>query len=80
VNVGTLAATEFTTTGGAAYKIPAGYFGELIGALSNNVAIGILLPYGTAPTGAMPEMGAAADLEKNFVLPISIANTNVTDF
>jgi hypothetical protein len=81
VDIGTLAATEFTTLGGGAYKIPAGYFGAFIGGESDNAAIGILLPEANPQgTAATPLIGLAGDLTKNFVLPVEITNTNVAEY
>ena len=82
VNVGTLAATAFTTTGGGDYVFTAGFVGELFAISSNNIALGLLenSPAVQSGTGTFQEQGAAVDLTKNFFYPISLTNTYVTPY
>jgi hypothetical protein len=82
VNVGTLAATTFTTTGGGDYVFTAGFVGELFAISSNNIALGLLenSPAVQSGTGTFQEQGAAVDLTKNFFYPISLTNTYVTPY
>jgi hypothetical protein len=47
--------------------------------IGSNVMAGNLLQF-VSPIGAGPGIGLAGDLSTNFVLPIPLANTNVTLF
>jgi hypothetical protein len=76
VNLGTLASTALTTTGGAAYTVPAGFISGF-GQLADTIGAGVFAPTGGS-TGA--SMGGAYDLSKDLIVPISLANTNVTLF
>jgi hypothetical protein len=78
VNVGSGTTTIATTAGGADYVIPASYLGALSAYASNAVAFGTLAQPTATPTA--PDVGLGYDLEKNFALPIGIANTNVDAF
>jgi hypothetical protein len=80
VDVSTLASTEFKTTGGAAYVMPTNYLGFLEGFSSDNVAAGTLAHEQAASFPKAPTFGVAADLSEDFLLPIKIANTNVSAF
>jgi hypothetical protein len=77
VNVSNLTDTPFTTTGGGDYVFSTGFSGELFAISSNNIALGFLFNFHTAPP---QEDGAAADLSKNFLYPVSITNTNVMPY
>ena len=77
VNVGTLAGTEMTTTGGGDYQIPAGYFGLLELPYSQSVAVGDFLPISNKPSDATPDFGTAGDLIKNFILQVGLPDSNV---
>lgn len=78
VNISTLQNTPFTTTGGGPYIIPSGYTVGVV-VIGSNVMAGNLLKF-VSPLGPGPGIGLAADLSTNFVLPIPLANTNVTLF
>ena len=82
VNVGTLADTPFTTTGGGDYVFGAGFLGGLEALSSNNVAVGVFENEpGLVYHGAtLQEIGAAADLTSNFLYPIVLTNTYVTPY
>lgn len=80
VNVITLAGTDFKTTGAGVYKMPANYLGFLEGFSSDNVAAGTLLHEQSASFPKAAMFGVAADLSEDFLLPIKIANTNVSAF
>jgi hypothetical protein len=80
VNVTTLVSTDFKTTGGSAYKMPANYDGFLEGFSSDNIAAGTLLHEQSANFPKAATFGVAADLSENFLLPIKIENTNVSAF
>jgi hypothetical protein len=73
VNVGTLASTALTTTGGAAYTVPAGYVSGFT-QLSTTIGAGLLAPMGAS--SAVSD-GGAYDLSKDLIVPISLTNTNV---
>jgi hypothetical protein len=75
VNLGTLTSTALTTTGGAAYKVPAGYISGL-GQLANTIGAGLFATMG----GSSASVGAAYDLSKELIAPITLANTNVALF
>jgi len=82
VNVSTLSATPFTTTGGGNYVFPAGFAGSLFAISSNNIALGFFenapaVLYSGSP---LQGDGAAADLSKRFLLPISLTNTYVQPY
>jgi hypothetical protein len=82
VNVSTLAATPFTTTGGGDYVFGAGFLGGLEALSSNNIAVGFFenepgFEYNGNP---LQEIGAAADLTTNFLYPIVLTNTAVTPY
>jgi hypothetical protein len=68
-----LTATALTTTDGAAYTVPSGYYVTLVGFYGTDVATGAL---SEPTTGA--SIGAAVDVSKHVILPISLTNTNVT--
>ncbi len=82
VNVSTLADTPFTTTGGGDYVFPAGFAGEFFAISSNNIALGFLFnePAVVQGTATLQEDGAAADLTKNFLYPVSLTNTYVQPY
>lgn len=82
VDVSTLVAKPFTTTGGIDYVFGAGFSGGLEALSSNNIAVGIFnneaaLEYHGTP---IQEDGAAADLTTNFLYPIVLTNTFVTPY
>jgi hypothetical protein len=77
VNVGTLADTPFTTTGGGDYVFSPGFVGSLFAISSNNIALGFLFNFHTATP---QEDGAAADLTLNFLYPVSLTNTYVAPY
>jgi hypothetical protein len=82
VNVSNLTDTPFTTTGGGHYVFPAGFTGGLAAISSNNIAIGILNNAAAISSGGgtLQEDGAAADLTTDFLLPISITNTEIVPY
>jgi hypothetical protein len=82
VNVGTLADTPFTTTGGGDYVFSTGFVGSLFAISSNNIAVGFLenAPAVIEGTATLQEDGAAADLTKNFFYPVSLTNTYVQPY
>ncbi len=81
VNVSTLADTPFTTTGGGNYVFPAGFIGGLAAVSSNNTAVGFLVNSPALSNGGtLQEDGVAADLTTDFLLPISITNTEVLPY
>jgi hypothetical protein len=82
VNVATLAATPFTTTGGGNYVFSTGFVAELFAISSNNIALGLLInsPAVTQGTATLQEQGAAADLTSNFLYPVIITNTYVAPY
>jgi hypothetical protein len=75
VNLGTLASTALTTTGGAAYTVPAGYLTGFE-QLANTIGGGVLATMG----GTGPILGGAYDLSKDLIVPISLTNTNIALF
>ncbi len=82
VNVGTLADTPFTTTGGGDYVFSAGFTGQLFAISSNNIALGFLFnePAVIQGSATLQEDGAAADLTKIFLYPVSLTNTYVVPY
>jgi hypothetical protein len=76
VNVGTLASTALTTTGGAAYTLPAGFDPGFV-QIANTIGAGVLAPI--SGSGAATQ-GGAFDLSKDLIVPISLTNTNVAVF
>ena len=78
VNVGTLADTPFTTTGGGNYVFSAGFLGAFSAISSNNIAVGdIENEPAVILGGALQVDGVAADLSKNFLYPIVLTNTEI---
>ena len=75
VNLTTLASTALTTTGGAAYTVPAGDAAGAAG-LSLSIGAGLLEPRG----GSGASVGLAYDLSKSLIVPIALTNTNVSLF
>jgi hypothetical protein len=75
VSLATLNSTALTTTGGAAYQVPAGDISGLAG-LANTIGAGVIAPR----TGAGASQGAAYDLSKDLIVPISLTNTSITLF
>jgi len=73
LNVGTLAKTALTTTGGAGYAIPTGYAMSLIGFYGTNIAVGGFVPVASQKGNSI---GAAVDVSQHCILPISLSNTN----
>ena len=69
---GALGGTPFTTTGAAAYAVPANSLAVLVGQ-SNAIGAGALLSGGAS-------IGLAYNLSSNLIVPIgtSLTNTNVT--
>jgi hypothetical protein len=82
VNVATLAATPFTTTGGGDYVFSTGFVAELFAISSNNIALGLLInsPAVIQGTATLQEQGVAADLTSNFLYPVIITNTYVAPY
>ncbi|HEX2790506.1 MAG TPA: hypothetical protein VHN17_08765 [Steroidobacteraceae bacterium] len=76
VNLGTLASTALTTTGGASYTVPAGFVAGF-GQLANTIGAGVLAPVSGSSAAAL---GGAYDLSKDLIVPISLTNTNVALF
>ncbi len=74
VNLGTLASTPLTTTGAAAYQVPAGFAAGVTG-LANTVGAGLLAPR----SGSSASIGLAYDLSKDLIVPIGFTNTNVAE-
>jgi hypothetical protein len=72
VNLATLVSTPMTLSGGTAYKVPADF---VIGAagLSATIGAGILDPQ----SSAVASLGAAYDLSKHLIVPISVTDTSV---
>jgi len=78
VNVGTLADTPFTTTGGGHYVFQPGFTAGLAAISSNDIAIGILNNGGA---GGTPQVaGVAADLTSTFFYVVSLTNTFVEPY
>jgi hypothetical protein len=75
LNLGTLAPTVLTTTGGAAYTAPAGYLPGFA-SLSSSIGAGLLEPQSSSNAS----LGAAYDLSKHLLVPIAISNTSVSVF
>jgi hypothetical protein len=67
--------TPFTTTGGSAYTLPAGYVISVSGFYGTGIGTGFL--FSTADPTA-PFIGAAVDASKNAILPFNLLNTSVT--
>jgi hypothetical protein len=67
---GSAAGTAITTTGGAAYTVPANTLAGLVG-LSSTIGAGDL-----EATGATS--GLAYDLSQNLIVPVTLTNTNVS--
>jgi len=82
VNVANLTDTPFTTTGGGDYVFSTGFVGALFAISSNNIALGLLenAPAAVLGTATLQEDGAAADLTKNFLDPVSLTNTYVQPY
>jgi hypothetical protein len=76
VNLGTLASTALTTTGGAAYTVLAGFVPAFT-QIANTIGAGVLAP--VSGSGAAT-LGGAYDLSKDLVVPISMTNTNIALF
>jgi hypothetical protein len=76
VNLGTLVSTALTTTGGAAYTLPAGFDPGFV-QIANTIGAGVLAPI--SGSGAAT-MGGAFDLSKDLIVPISMTNTNIALF
>jgi hypothetical protein len=76
VNLGTLASTALTTTGGADYTLPAGFDPGFV-QIANTIGAGVLAPIGGS--GAATQ-GGAFDLSKDLIVPISLTNTNIALF
>jgi hypothetical protein len=76
-DIGTLADTQMTTTGGGAYTFPTGYIGILDGLSTSGVAVGDFLDLYTTANPKPGDIGVAVDLTKNFLYPIKISSTNV---
>lgn len=81
-NIGTLADTAVTTTGGGNYSFPLptsttdnGYQGALLGLSNFGVAVGDFLDLSGDSDG--PDIGVAIDTTKNFLYPITLPNTDV---
>jgi hypothetical protein len=77
-DVSTLVPTPLTVSSGTSYVVPAGYVIEMIGFYGTDIAQGLLLPVSGGT--ATPTIGAAVDVSKHAILPISIKNTNVSIF
>jgi len=75
VNLASLTSTAFTTTGGAAYTVPAGDAAG-VSALSTTIGAGLLEPRG----GSGASVGLAYDSSKSLIVPIALTNTNVSLF
>jgi hypothetical protein len=75
VNLATLVSTALTTTGEAAYTVPAGDISGVSG-LANTIGAGLLVPRG----GVGASVGLAYDLSKDLIVPIALTNTNVSLF
>jgi hypothetical protein len=74
VNVSSsLTPTALTTTNGDAYTVPAGYYASLDGFYGTTIATGAFSP--ASATAA--SIGAAVDVSKHVIVPLSLANTNV---
>ena len=83
VNVSNLTDTPFTTTGGGDYVIPAGFDGALEAISSNNIAVGFFENSSDVEAGKTTTLlitSAAADLTKDFFLPIALKNTYVAPY
>jgi hypothetical protein len=75
LNVGTLAKTAITATGGAAYTVPAGYGLSMTGFYGTSIAVAQLYSP-SSPTA--PLSAGALDVSQHVILPLSLANTNVS--
>jgi len=74
VNVSSsLTPTPLTTTDGDAYTVPAGYYATLAGFYGTTIATGAFSP----ASATQASIGAAVDVSKHVIVPLSIANTNV---
>ncbi|MGC1650724.1 MAG: hypothetical protein WA741_33285, partial [Candidatus Sulfotelmatobacter sp.] len=82
VNVSNLTDTPFTTTGGGNYVFSSGFTGALFAISSNNIALGFINnAVGViSGGGTLQEDGAAADLTKDFLYPVSLTNTEVVPY
>ncbi|MFI5284295.1 MAG: hypothetical protein ACHQ0J_14350 [Candidatus Dormibacterales bacterium] len=74
VDIGTLAAHALTTTGGAAFKVPAGDLVSMFGE-SNTIGAGVFINL-----MAGGDTGVAFDLSQLLIVPVSVSNANVTPF
>jgi hypothetical protein len=68
-----LTPTPLTMTNGDAYTVPAGYYASLDGFYGTTIATGAFSP--ASATAA--SIGAAVDVSKHVIVPLSLANTNV---
>jgi hypothetical protein len=75
LNVGTLAKTAVTATGGAAYTVPVGYGMSMTGFYGTSVAVAQLYSP-SSPTA--PLSAGAIDVSQHVIVPLSFANTNVS--
>jgi hypothetical protein len=73
LNVGTLAKTTITATGGAGYTIPAGYGMSMTGFYGTGIAVAQLYSKTSSNFAA-----GAIDVSQHAILPLSLANTNVS--
>ena len=82
VNVSNLTDTPFTTTGGGNYVFSSGFTGALFAISSNNIALGFINNAAGVISGGgtLQEDGAAADLTKDFLYPVSLTNTEVLPY
>ncbi|MGB6688138.1 MAG: hypothetical protein WBE76_09885 [Terracidiphilus sp.] len=75
-DIGTLAETAVTTSGGGKYTTQNGYEGLVEGISTSGIAVGEYR-YVAASGTTNATFGVAADTTKNFLLPIKLTNTDV---
>jgi len=75
VSLSSLMPTPFTTAGGTDYTVPTGYVMSLDGFYGTGIGAGFLFSVAD-PTA--PYIGAAVDVTRSVILPISLANSSVT--
>jgi hypothetical protein len=75
LNVGSLAKTAVTAAGGAAYTVPAGYGMSMTGFYGTSVAVAQLYSLNSI---TQHFAAGAIDVSQHVILPLSLANTNVS--
>ncbi len=75
-DIGTLADTAVSTTGGGDYVLPGDYEPEVDGVSTSGIADGQFIYEGASQTGN-PTFGVATDTTKAALLPLQLTNTDV---